>query len=72
MLLAPLFLEISGKTVLSSRQTVQDEDEMDMQEMEAAREAYVSAVAAAKANQDERSISDAANARFQLQSIVLK
>ncbi|KAI3463835.1 hypothetical protein Pfo_020498 [Paulownia fortunei] len=46
--------------------------EMDMQKLEAAREAYIAAVAAAKEKQDEGSISAAATARFHLQSIVLK
>lgn len=43
-----------------------------MQELQAAREAYIAAVAAAKEKQDEESISAAASARFHLQSIVLK
>ncbi|KAL6518202.1 hypothetical protein OROMI_033903 [Orobanche minor] len=46
--------------------------ETDMQKLEAAREAYIFAVAAAKEKQDEGSISAAANARLYLQSIVLK
>ncbi|KAH6828266.1 hypothetical protein C2S53_014204 [Perilla frutescens var. hirtella] len=40
--------------------------EMDMQELEAAREAYITAVAAAKARQDEESVYAAARARFGL------
>lgn len=40
--------------------------------MEAARKAYVAAVAAAKENQDEESIALAANSRLLLQSFVLK
>lgn len=46
--------------------------EMDMQALEAAREAYITAVAAAKEKQDEESISAAARARFHLQSLVLQ
>lgn len=45
---------------------------MDMQALEAAREAYITAVAAAKEKQDEESISAAARARFHLQSLVLQ
>ncbi|GER51807.1 movement protein binding protein 2C [Striga asiatica] len=47
-------------------------NEIDMQKLEAAREAYIAAVAAAKEKQDEASISAAANARLHLQSIVGK
>ncbi|KAL0357662.1 UNVERIFIED_CONTAM: protein MICROTUBULE BINDING PROTEIN 2C [Sesamum calycinum] len=46
--------------------------EMDMQKLEAAREAYIAAVLAAKENQDDQSIAAAAGARFHLQSLVLK
>ncbi|KAL7114813.1 hypothetical protein ACP275_04G145100 [Erythranthe tilingii] len=53
-------------------QSHQSDNEMDVEKVEAAREAYVSAVAAAKANQDECSISAAAAARFQLQSFLIK
>ncbi|KAL8474782.1 hypothetical protein ACS0TY_031281 [Phlomoides rotata] len=48
------------------------DNEIDMKELEAAREAYIAAVAAAKAKQDEESISAASTARFYLHSIVLK
>ncbi|KAL0421663.1 UNVERIFIED_CONTAM: protein MICROTUBULE BINDING PROTEIN 2C [Sesamum latifolium] len=46
--------------------------EMDMQKLEAAREAYIAAVLAAKEKQDDQSIAAAAGARFHLQSLVLK
>uniref|UniRef100_A0A5B7AB48 Uncharacterized protein n=1 Tax=Davidia involucrata TaxID=16924 RepID=A0A5B7AB48_DAVIN len=49
-----------------------DLDEMEMQKMEAAREAYIAAVAAAKERQDEDSIAAAASARLHLQSFVLR
>lgn len=45
---------------------------LDMQALEAARESYITAVAAAKEKQDEESISAAARARFHLQSLVLQ
>ncbi|KAK4479427.1 hypothetical protein RD792_014941 [Penstemon davidsonii] len=47
-------------------------NEMEMQKLEAAREAYTAAVLAAKEKQDEESIAAAARARHHLQSIVLK
>ncbi|KAL3824708.1 hypothetical protein ACJIZ3_020737 [Penstemon smallii] len=47
-------------------------NEMEMQKLEAAREAYIAAVLAAKEKQDEESIAAAASARHHLQSIVLK
>ncbi|KAL1553397.1 protein MICROTUBULE BINDING PROTEIN 2C-like [Salvia divinorum] len=46
--------------------------EMDMQELEAAREAYITAVAATKELRNEESISAAARKRFHLQSLVLQ
>lgn len=46
--------------------------EMDIEELEAAREAYITAVAAAKELKDEESVSAAARARFRLQSLVLQ
>lgn len=45
---------------------------MDLEELEAAREAYISSVAAAKEMKDEESVSAAARARFRLQSLVLQ
>ncbi|CAA0832401.1 movement protein binding protein 2C [Striga hermonthica] len=47
-------------------------NEIDTQKLEAAREAYIAAVAAAKEKQDEVSIYAAAKARVHLQSIVGK
>lgn len=44
---------------------------MDIQKVDAAREAYIAAVAAAKDKQDEESIAAAASARFHLQSLML-
>jgi hypothetical protein len=49
-----------------------DLDEMEMQNMEEARKAYIAAVATAKERQDEESITAAARARLHLQSFVLK
>ncbi|XP_077237583.1 movement protein binding protein 2C isoform X2 [Tasmannia lanceolata] len=46
-------------------------DEIEMQKMEEARKAYVSAVAAAKENPSEESLAMAAEARFRLQAFVL-
>lgn len=46
--------------------------EIEMQELEAARKAYITAVAEAKEKQDDKSIAAAAKARFHLQSVVLK
>lgn len=43
-----------------------------MQKLEAAREAYVAAVAAAKEKQDEESLAAAASARLHLQSFALR
>lgn len=52
---------------------VQDKlNERDLQKMEAAREAYIAAVAAAKENPDEASLSAASTARSYLQSLVLR
>ncbi|KAA8541080.1 hypothetical protein F0562_025043 [Nyssa sinensis] len=51
---------------------IDDLDEMEMQKMEVAREAYIAAVAAAKERQDEDSIAAAASARLHLQSFVLR
>lgn len=52
---------------------VQDQpNEIGMQEVELAREAYIAAIAAAKENQDEASFSEAAKARLYLQSLVLR
>ncbi|KAL3655272.1 hypothetical protein CASFOL_001058 [Castilleja foliolosa] len=53
-------------------QTHELDYEVDVQKLEAAREAYVAAVAAAKEKQDERSFYVAASARHLLQSIALK
>lgn len=47
-------------------------NEIGMQEVELAREAYIAAIAAAKENQDEASFSAAAKARLYLQSLVLR
>lgn len=47
-------------------------DEIEMQKLEAAQEAYIAAVAAAKENQDEESIDGARSARLRLLSLVLK
>nr|XP_016436046.1 PREDICTED: kinesin-related protein 4-like [Nicotiana tabacum]A0A1S3X835.1 RecName: Full=Protein MICROTUBULE BINDING PROTEIN 2C; Short=NtMBP2C; AltName: Full=Movement protein binding protein 2C; AltName: Full=TMV-MP30 binding protein 2C [Nicotiana tabacum] len=47
-------------------------NERDLQKMEAAREAYIAAVAAAKENPDEASLSAASTARSYLQSLVLR
>ncbi|XP_051117089.1 protein MICROTUBULE BINDING PROTEIN 2C [Andrographis paniculata] len=44
--------------------------EMDVQKLEAAREAYITAVAIAKERQNEESIAAAASARFHLQSLI--
>lgn len=49
-----------------------DLDEIAMQRMEEAREAYVAAVAAAKEKKDEESIVAAASARLHLQSFVFR
>ncbi|KAL2479097.1 movement protein binding protein 2C [Forsythia ovata] len=49
-----------------------DLNEIERQKLEAAREAYIVAVAAVKEKQDEESIAAAANARLHLQSLVLK
>lgn len=49
-----------------------DLNEIGRQKLEAAREAYIIAVAAVKEKQDEDSIAAAANARLHLQSLVLK
>ncbi|XP_073291439.1 protein MICROTUBULE BINDING PROTEIN 2C-like [Primulina huaijiensis] len=46
--------------------------EIEMQELEAARVAYIAAVAEAKEKQDDESVAAAAKARFHLQSVVLK
>ncbi|KAL1531670.1 protein MICROTUBULE BINDING PROTEIN 2C-like [Salvia divinorum] len=46
------------------------DDEMDIQELEDARAAYITAVAAAKELRNDESISAAARARFHLQSLV--
>lgn len=46
--------------------------EVEMQKLEAAREAYIAAVAEAKEKQDDESIAAAVKARFHLQSVVLK
>lgn len=47
-------------------------NEIGMQEIELAREAYITAIAAAKENLDEVSFSAAAKARLYLQSLVLR
>ncbi|XP_055821252.1 protein MICROTUBULE BINDING PROTEIN 2C-like [Solanum dulcamara] len=47
-------------------------NEIGMQEVELAREAYIAAIAAAKENQDEASFSEAAKTRLYLQSLVLR
>ncbi|OIT33181.1 PREDICTED: kinesin-related protein 4-like [Nicotiana attenuata] len=47
-------------------------NERDLQKMEKAREAYIAAVAAAKENPDEASLSAASTARSYLQSLVLR
>lgn len=49
-----------------------DLNEIEMQELEAAREAYIAAVTAAKAKKDEGSITAVTGARLCLQSSVLK
>lgn len=49
-----------------------DLDEIQMQKLEAAREAYATAVAAAKVKQDDESIAAAASARMHLQSFVMR
>lgn len=52
---------------------VQDDvNEIERKKLEAAREAYIIAVAGVKEKQDEESIAAAANARLHLQSLVLK
>lgn len=51
---------------------IDDMDEMEMSKMEEAKEAYMTAIAAAKKKQDEESIAVAANARLHLQSFVLR
>lgn len=47
-------------------------NEIEMQNLEAAREAYASAVAAAREKQDDESIAAAACARIHLQSFVMR
>lgn len=47
-------------------------DEIEMQNMEQAREAYLAAVGVAKEKQDEESLLAAARARLILQSFVFK
>ncbi|KAK6921057.1 hypothetical protein RJ641_014735 [Dillenia turbinata] len=47
---------------------IDDLDEMEMEKMERAREAYITALAIAKEKQDEESMAAAANARLHLQS----
>ncbi|KAL3343070.1 hypothetical protein AABB24_026897 [Solanum stoloniferum] len=47
-------------------------NEMGMEEVELAREAYIAAITAAKENQDEASFSEAAKARLYLQSLVIR
>ncbi|CAA2968927.1 Hop-interacting THI110 [Olea europaea subsp. europaea] len=49
-----------------------DVNEIERKKLEAAREAYIIAVAGVKEKQDEESIAAAANARLHLQSLVLK
>lgn len=49
-----------------------DWDEIAMQKMEEAREAYIAAVAAAKEKKDEESLAAAASARLRLQSFVFR
>lgn len=64
-----------GQILLSSINlfSVQDDlNDADMQKLEAAREAYVAAVAAAKEKQDEESLTAAASARLHLQSFALR
>uniref|UniRef100_A0A7N2MQT0 Uncharacterized protein n=1 Tax=Quercus lobata TaxID=97700 RepID=A0A7N2MQT0_QUELO len=56
---------------LDSLSYVDNLDEMEIQRMEEARQAYIAAVAAAKEKQDEESITAAANARLFLQSLVI-
>lgn len=56
---------------LDSLSHVDNLDEMEIQRMEEARQAYIAAVAAAKEKQDEESITAAANARLFLQSLVI-
>ncbi|XP_022886035.1 protein MICROTUBULE BINDING PROTEIN 2C-like [Olea europaea var. sylvestris] len=51
---------------------IDDLNEIEMQEMEAAREAYVAAVTAAKVEQDEGSFAAVTSARLRLQSLVIK
>ncbi|XP_047974523.1 protein MICROTUBULE BINDING PROTEIN 2C [Salvia hispanica] len=51
-------------------QNHESDDEMDMQELEDARAAYITAVAAMKELRNEESILAAARARFHLQSLV--
>ncbi|KAF6140048.1 hypothetical protein GIB67_001789 [Kingdonia uniflora] len=51
---------------------IDDMDEMGMFEMEEAREAYISAVAAAKESQDEEALEMALKARKRLQSFLLR
>ncbi|GMN61715.1 hypothetical protein TIFTF001_030802 [Ficus carica] len=50
--------------------SIDDLDEIAMQKMEEAREAYIAAVAAAKEKKDEESLAAAASARLRLQSFV--
>lgn len=51
---------------------IDDINDMEMQKMEKARQAYVTAVATAKERQDEESLAAAASARSYLQSLVFR
>ncbi|KAK7265890.1 hypothetical protein RJT34_33515 [Clitoria ternatea] len=51
---------------------IDDLDEMELQKMEDARKAYITAVSISKEKRDEESIAAAANARLHLQSFVFK
>lgn len=57
---------------LCDKNEMDQPNEIGMQEVELAREAYIAAIAAAKENQDEASFAEAAKARLYLQSLVLR
>ncbi|XP_057421319.1 protein MICROTUBULE BINDING PROTEIN 2C [Lotus japonicus] len=56
----------------NQRADIDDLDEIELQKMEEARKAYISAVAVVKEKRDEESIAAAASARLHLQSFIFK
>ncbi|KAL2482096.1 movement protein binding protein 2C [Forsythia ovata] len=57
---------------LDENHDLDDLNEVEMQKLEAAREAYIAAVTAAKSKQEEGSIAAVTSARLRLQSLILK